>query len=310
LVSNTATFQPTVSKTARPSETFTQTPRPTPALSPVPTTNSAATLNAEATADALEGLCDEFKTDSSRYSRISPNGEWAAITCGYKRNQTLVVQNQVGARWVLKFADFLGSGFEEMPGSFAPLAWSADGRFLYFSKVLGYSGGGNQCFPGFGVDGLFRLHLRTGTLTTFIPSSDGFPGNEIRFSPTNEFYAVDIDGVRITNVVSGKVTSIHSPGVMEMSWSPDGNFLAYSVATCGEDLVEASSIFVWDASTNETQLLFSTQEMLLRPDSWIHNSTLRFEGEKWVNQDNLYTIFEYDLRADKMILSGTATPRP
>jgi hypothetical protein len=313
-VLHTATIERTLDRTS-PTNEPTHTPRPTltrePTLLPTrtPPFISVATLNAKATLETSEELCNEFESDSSRSSEISPDGEWFAISCGYKRNQKLIVQNQEGTKWVFNFADSLGPHFQG-PGTFKILAWSSDGRFLYLSKVLGYSGGGNQCFPGFGAHGLFRLHLETGTLITLVPSSNWFPGDEIRFSPANEYYAIDIDGVRITNLVSGEVISIDSPDVMEMSWSPDGRFLAFSVASCGETLVESSSILVWNSSTNQTQVLFSTEEMLLRPQSWINNSTLRFEGETWVGDNNLYTLFEYDLAVDAMIFSGTATPRP
>ena len=84
----------------------------------------------------------------------------------------------------------------------------------------------------------------------------------------------------------------------------------FSIASCGEDFVESSSIFVWDSSTNQTQVLFSTDEMLLRPRSWSDNSVLKFEGEKWVGNDFRYTIFEHNIEEDGMIFSGTVTPRP
>lgn len=291
-------------------QTPSQTPKPTKTLSPVPPTIPIATLNAKATLEAFSHLCDEFETDSSRYARISPDGKWVSISCGYKRNQTLIVKNQSGVKWVFDFTDFIDPSLEGGMGSFNPLAWSPDNRFLYFTKVLGWSGGGNQCFPGHGVYGLYRLHLETGTLITLIPSDNWFPGYKIRFSPTNDYYAVDKDGVRITNLISGKETKIDVSGVMEMSWSPDGKLLVFSVASCGETLVESSSIFIWNSSTNQLQVLFSTNEMLLRPESWIDNSKLRFEGETWVGNNNAYTIFEYNLTENKMIFSGTATPRP
>lgn len=307
VASNTATIQPTISKTTPPIDTLTPTLTP----SPIPPTVPVATLKAQATMESLEVVCYEYETDSSRYARISPNGEWFAISCGYKRNQSLVVQNLEGTKWVFHLANFLNPDLQGIMGNFTPLAWSDDGRFLYFTKNLGYDGGGNQCFPGYGVYGLYRLHLKSGTLVTLIQSKDDwFPGDEIRFSPTNEYYAVDIDGIKITNLESGKEFKIDVSGVMEMSWSPDGKFLAFSVATCGENLVESSSIFVWDSSTNQTQVLLSTKEMLLRPQSWIDNSKLRFEGEKWVGLNNEYTIFEYNLIENEMMLSGTATPYP
>jgi hypothetical protein len=97
---------------------------------------------------------------------------------------------------------------------------------------------------------------------------------------------------------------------MEMNWSPDGKFLAFSVAKCGEDFVESSSVYVWDSSTKQTQVLFSSEEMLLIPRAWLINSVLEFEGEQRVDDDYLYTIFEYDLTDDAIVFSGTATPRP
>lgn len=315
LITHTATIQSSPSKTVLPTETLTQEPsqtlKSTKTLTPVPPTIPVSTLNAEATLEAFSNLCDEFETDSSQYVQISPDGKWGSISCGYKRNQTLIVQSQDGVKWVFDFTDFIDPSLEGGMGKFTPLAWSPDNKFLYFTKLIGYSGGGNQCFPGGGVYGLYRLHLETGTLVTFI-SSDGlqFPGDEIRFSPTNEYYAIDRDGVTIKNLMSGKETKIDVSGVMEMSWSPDGNFLAFSVASCGEALVESSSIFVWNSSTNQTQVLFSTKEMLLRPQSWIDNSKLRFEDETWVGNNNAYTIFEYDVTENEMMFSGTATPRP
>jgi hypothetical protein len=310
LISSTATFQPTISKTSPATGTPTQTPRPTLTLTPVPPTIPAATLNAKATSEALEQLCDQFEADSNRSAEISPDGEWFAIRCGYEWNQKLIVQSREGVKWVFDFVDFLGSGSDGMSGTFVSLVWSSDGRSLYFSRDIGYDGGGNQCFPGYGVYGLYRLNLKTGNLVTLVPSDNSFPGNKILFSPNNQYYAVVIGSIRITNLVTGKVTTIGKSNVMEMSWSPDSRFLAFSVASCGQDFVESSSIFIWDSSSHQTQVLLSTKEMLLRPDSWINDSTLRFEGEKWVDKDYLYTIFEYDLAGEKMILSGTATPRP
>jgi Tol biopolymer transport system component len=313
-ITHTATIQSSPSKPVLPTEALTRTPSQTPqltkTLSSVPPTISLATLNAEATLEAFSTLCDEFETDSSRYAKLSPDGKWVSISCGYKRNQTLLVQNQEGIMWIFDFTDFIDPSLEGGMGSFTPLAWSLDNRFLYFTKVLGYSGGGNQCFPGHGVYGLYRLHLETGTLITLIPSDDRFPGDEIRFSPKNDYYAIDKDGIQITNLITGTVTKLDVSGVMEMSWSPDGNFLAFSVAKCGEDFVESSSVYVWDSSTKQTQVLFSSEEMLLIPRSWINNSLLGFEGEKWVDNDYLYTIFEYDIKSSTIIFSGTATPRP
>lgn len=304
------TMLPTKTSTQTPSQTPSQTPKPTKTFTPVPPTIPVTTLNAKATLAAFTNLCDEFETDLSRDAQISPDGKWVWISCGYDRNQTLIVQNQDGVKWVFDFIDFIDPSNKGGMGGFFPLAWSPDHKFFYFSTALGWDGGGNQCFEGYGASGLYRLHLETGTLITLAPQANRFPGNEIRFSPTNDYYAIDKDGVRITNLINGKETQIDVSGVIEMSWSPDGKFLAFSVASCGEILVESSSILVWNSSTNQTQVLFSTKEMVLKPQVWIDNSKLRFEGWTQIDNDSVYTIFEYDIAENEMMFSGTATPRP
>lgn len=312
LISNTATTPPTIGITAPLAETLQGTLKPGLTPTPIPTsTIPVSTQNAAATLGALDSLCDEFESDSSRSSDMSPDGKWFAISCGYIRNQVLIVQNQEGTKWVFEFANFIGQNLQGGMGGFKLMAWNSDSRFLYFTKLLGYDGGGNQCFRGYGVYGLYRLHLKTGTLVTLVSSRDDrFPGDEIRFSPTNEYYAVDINGITITNLESGEITNIEVSNVMEMSWSPDGKFLAFSVARCGENFVESSSIYVWDSTTKQQQVLFSSEEMLLLPRSWIDNSVLEFEGEQRVNDDYQYTIFQYDSENSTMVFSGTATPRP
>jgi Tol biopolymer transport system component len=293
----TVTLEPTKVSTATPTQT----------IGPIQKTeNEKSTQIAQ-----FPTACDEMRF---YYSKISPDGKWFAASCGEKRNQTLVVQNTEGTKWILEFADFLSPGFEnDIMGTLVPLSWSPDDDYLYFSKVLGYSGGGNQCFSySYGYYGLFRLNLNTGNWRTLVPPKDAdFPGDSIEFSPSGDQYAISIDGIMLTNIITGEVTKIDVSGVMEeMIWSPDGKYLAYSVGNCGEDFVESSSIYVWDALTHQIQTLFTTDEMLLRPQSWLDNSTLRFEGEKFVGLKNLYTIYEYDITQDLVLFTGTATPRP
>ncbi len=224
----------------------------------------------------------------------------------------MIVQNQEGERWVLDYWDFIGQEHLGVAGSFYPLGWRPDGKFLYFTKTMGYSGGGDDCFPGGGVYGLYRLDLKTGALVTLIPSDNLFPGDEIKFSPSNEHYAVDINGVTITNVVNGKVTRISVDGVMQMEWSPDGNQLAFSVAKCDEEgSVETSSLYVWDLSTRQIRVLYSVEDMVLLPHSWVDNSKLAFYGQTWGKSgEDRYTDFEYDLAEDEVKLSVTSTPTP
>lgn len=244
-------------------------------------------------------------------SEISPDGNWIESYCD--ENQTMIVQNKQGITWKLALTDFLSPDSPEgMWGVLYPTFWSAEGEYLYFTIGLGYSGGGDDCFPqsNIGNYGLFRLNLRTGQWATLIPTTNSFPGYGIEFSPTGRRYAATINGVMITDLNTGEVVNIDVSGVIQgFSWSPDGTHLAYSVASCGEDFsVESSSAYVWDALTDQTQTLVSTNEMVLRNVSWSNNWTIRVEGEKYISTNTLYTIYVYDISQGNLVFTGTATP--
>jgi hypothetical protein len=184
--------------------------------------------------------------------------------------------------------------------------------YLYFSPALGYSGGGDQCFPRFDGDyGLFRLNVKNGTWVTLIPPTDSFPGYGIEFTQTGRRYATNMNGVTITDLYTGDVVMLDVPATVEgFSWSPDGTRLAYTVASCGDDLVESSSVYIWDAATNQTQELFTEDGVLLRPDKWMDDSTIDILGEQYVDLDTIYTVYEYNIPQGNLIFSVTLTPLP
>lgn len=116
----------------------------------------------------------------------------------------------------------------------------------------------------------------------------------------------------ITDLKTGAIIKIDIPDIVEgLSWSPDGRHLAFSVASCNEQgAVKSSSVYIWDALKNEKHVLFTSEDMVLRPESWIDNSTLRFTGEKIVDLNMLYTIYVYNIEQQSLVFSGTATPSP
>lgn len=96
----------------------------------------------------------------SHATEISPDGNWLAISCGYTRNQTLVVQNKEGIKWVLDYKKFLSPDILQYGtpmGGLYPKFWSLDGGYLYFILQIGYDGGGDDCFPGYGIMDSFAL---------------------------------------------------------------------------------------------------------------------------------------------------------
>jgi hypothetical protein len=147
-VISTPLADPSLTATSLPTNTFTSVPIPTDTASPTftltatleptqqagyDTAVAAAHTEAVASRQAYENeltkaarfpaACDEITAED-----ISPDGKWIATSCGYKRNQTLVVQNQEGTKWILQFKDFLSPDTsDDMIGLLSVEAWSPDG---------------------------------------------------------------------------------------------------------------------------------------------------------------------------------------
>jgi len=240
---------------------------------------------------------------------VSPDTKWLATGCGGKYKSSLVVENKEGIKWVLEFKDFLHPSFEDgTPGGLGVVFWDPTGEYLYFTASVGWSGGGDFCFPrSGGTLGLFRLNLKTGWWTTLIDRTNRFPGDKIRFSSTGKRYAVDINGITITDLQIGKVIQIDVGGIMDLIWSPDGTKLTYSTARCNkEGFVIDSSLYIWDALKNESRLILRVEKALLYPDSWDDISRLSISSEEYIPeiQNTIYSLYEYDITQNELIFIG------
>lgn len=325
-VTPTFTKKPTITSPLLPSRTpIIKLLTPTPSSNPTQETWHSTAIALQQTKNAVTEQALQTKSaniadfpdydcnQNGFYNQISPNGEWIVFSCGYKREQTLVVLNKEGIKWVLDFNDFLHPSYSNqgMPGLLAPVFWDSEGTYLYFTTSLGWSGGGDLCFPGYGTNGLFRLNLKTGSWVTLVSPPDYFPGDEIKFAPTGRRYAIDINGIMITDLKTGEVTTIDASGVIGINWSLDGTNLAYSTASCNEEgSVVSSSVYIWSALTNQSRLILTTEEILLSPSSWDDNSTLRIEGQKLIDLNYQYTIYLYDITRGTLVSTSTATPYP
>ena len=238
---------------------------------------------------------------------VSPDFKWLATNCGDKTYSILVVQNKEGTKWVLDFEDFLDESFSEgVPGGVGTVFWDMEGQYLYFTVYIGWSGGGNYCFPeGGGGLGLFRLNLKNGSVATLIDRHARFPGDKMRFSPTGRRFAVDINGITITDLQTGNEIQLNVSGVMDLIWSPDGRYLAYSVSRCNkEGFIIDSSLYVWDSLINESRFILQLEKTILYPTSWDDISNLEVYGQDYTDNiyDATYLIYEYDITQEELIL--------
>jgi hypothetical protein len=316
-VTPTFTKKPTITSTFLPSATpgfFT----PTPTLNPTQQIWLSTFTVIKETKQAIEEQAREKEQQEiSRFPAackdsydfdISPDTKWLATNCGDKTYSILVVQNKEEKKWVLEFEEFLHPSFSEgIPGGLRTIFWDTKDGYLYFTATVGWSGGGDFCFSGGGSLGLFRLNLNTGSFVTLIDRTNRFPGYKIRFSPTGRRYAVDSNGITITDLQTGKVIQINVNHVMELNWSPDGTKLAYSISRCNEEgYVIDSSLYIWDALKNVSRLILRTDRTLLYPNSWDDISRLGITGEEYISEieNTIYTVYEYDITRDELIFVG------
>lgn len=316
-VTPTFTQKPTITSTRLPSETPVPTLfTPTATLNPTQQIWLSTAIVIKETQQAVDKQTrektgkeiDQFPKgcEDSYGFDLSPDAKWLATSCGDKTYSILAVQNKEGIKWVLKFEDFLHPSFSQgTPGGLKIIFWDSEGKYLYFTATVGWSGGGDFCFSGGGTLGLFRLNLKTGSWTTLIDRTDRFPGDKIRFSPTGRRYAVDLNGITITDLQTGDVIQIDASNVMELIWSPDGTKLAYSISRCNEDgFVIDSSLYIWDAHINESRLILTTDKILLSPISWDDVSMLEISGEEFVENNTTYTLYDYDIAKDELTFIG------
>lgn len=298
---------------------LTSTPTIEPTQQP---THFTAVVSRELTATAWQVKGDVMATKVAQFppvdcgnnenlSSLSPDEKWVFTVCGMEPNKISIVHNAEGVTWTLESKNFLPPsmmGADELWGSLTEQFWDTKGGYFYFSTYLSIDIGGNECFTGYGVNGLFRLNLKTGEVATLISPSQYV---EITFSQTGRQYAADINGVLVTDLNTGEVVQLDAENVMDLSWSPDGTKLAFSTTKCNSDgFLVSSSMYVWDATTKETYTLLTVDKISLHPDSWLDNKVLRINGEDFASNKYHLTIYEYNVANMLLLSSGTVTPRP
>ena len=324
----TGTSTPIPSTTKQPSSTLTVTA--TKNLTQIAfETSYAPTVRVKnpsikLTAVALETWMAAFSEKCQMSSlSISPNGNWAAKSCGYYAGDSkIVVTAKDGREWVFKAQDYLPP--EESANMAAAglilQTWSPDSRYLFFSSQIFERDGGGICFYGsFGEQGLFRLDVQTGKVSTILALLDSHhTGYIVTFSPTgrrfaytkgrNEFHIIDIltgqDSTIQTDEPNGSLT-----------WSLDGLSLAFSTSKCDDEhgKVIHSIIKVLQTTNLSVKTILRSDKEFLRVDHWVSNNFLVVESYSIVD-DPVYgyqstrSLLTIDVNRKNILFSTTDTP--
>lgn len=199
----------------------------------------------------------------------SPDGSWLAYQCG-GHSHGLEVVNKGGKRWDLQYTDYLAEDVVRggAPlGNLYPIHWTGDGKYLYFITRFNISGGG-PCFYGFNTVGLYRLSLDDGTVTATlkdISSSGAF--YDFAFSPDGRRFAY-ADPFTIVDIRTGDEFTIETggDGIGDLTWSPDGAYLAYSTCYATQDYsaTAKSTINIFSIATHRSRTILEVNQDLLR----------------------------------------------
>jgi hypothetical protein len=230
---------------------------------------------------------------------VSPNGEWAAVSCGYKIDQKMVVKNMRGVEWTFLLKDFLSEDTpEDITGSLLPMFWNPESKYLYFYTDLGYDGGGGDCFRWGGAYGLFRLNPETGDTKTILKPTNGFPGYLVRPSTSYHYLATDSDGVLLINLQTNERTRISTDWPQALYWSPDDKYLVFTVFNCSPSDCKfmTASAYFYDLETGELHTLIADDSYHLYLDDWVNPSSLwiRREGTENVLGTWSMKVFHLD----------------
>lgn len=284
-----------LNSTARPSNT----PKPSSSPRPSHTPSVDETLIAKVIETQKAKIATfSYVCDPSLFlARLSPDEKWVANWCdtGANDGPTLEIVNQSGKHWVLHFKDYvLASLVEQLegtlpPGNLWPAYWSDDGGFLYFTAHISGDGGwsDNPCSvyddgSGESGQGLYRLDLRNGKVSTVLPVSPAVTFYKMAFSPTGRRLAYHDGGNPvILDIKTGeKLTlKIGEETARNFAWSPDGMQLAYATCTSQAGAVVSSAIKIFSIEQDDAQTLFSVENNLLTIVAWKQNTLEINQGE-------------------------------
>ena len=316
-----ATVKP--SPTLTPTIQFTHEPSSTPLLArTAPPSRPTQTPDLQRTATeqaytqkstqiaSFPVLCDNYDEYGAS---VSPTGNWLAISCGGEEDNFLTVENKTGKQWTLHFKDYLPEGFanEGMnKGSLTPVHWTSDDAYLYFESYVYVDAGGGICFYGFGSQGVYRITVDTGEITSVLPPITAMDGYDFTFSPDWSKLAYNDRLPTILDLRTGENIPIDgTDGVVgDMTWSPDGSHLAFATCYAGGDppTVTGSALKIYSLETHQstTILKIENQMILIEPVNGKSQLKIVFFGDHPKLPD---AFFDWP---SEQLITPTFTPTP
>ncbi len=307
---------PTSTFTARSS--FTPMPSNTPDL-----TGTVVSQYLISTRSAEQALIAQYPDicvkDVMAPPEFSPNGLWMIEECLGENDQGPILtfsNKESQALWKLSLHDYI---YTENPGSlwyagFVVAYWSNDGKYVYFAPLPVIDGG--ECYlrrnsHNIG-DGLFRLDLENGRVTTVLPLQDNHRSYDFSFSSTGRqlIYQSGMSDLIILDINSG--TSIHIKPTNKNQfgggylWSTDGLKFIYSTVSYGDNGPIDYSLRLVDSQSGSERILLESPKDCFVASEWINN---RITVERYDEQYN-QTLIDFDLNSNQIISEATATAHP
>ena len=265
---STATPKPSpiLTKTAR--STYTSFPTRTPTMTAQPDPAATAKAQIQELRESFLIRCEDLYGNQTS---LSPDGNWLAVPCGYHVITNLEIINREGKRWILQSKDFI----RNYPGNLIPKHW-VDEDYLYFMSEI-FGDGGDPCFYGKTITGLFRIDLNTGTVTSTLPKLS-HPYSSVVFSPGGRRFAYSVDHPVLHDLRTGQETTIEvgDVNVGDLTWSPDGKELAYSTCQTTADFsdVKESSVRIYSLDTDSVRTITAQAGGILEIEPGAENNQI------------------------------------
>ena len=295
-----------------------------PSFTPIPTRapnlTQTATYRDNATAQSVNltvvaqypRICKN--TNSYMPPSYSPEKLWMEEFCFSEADDSPILtlsNKKTQVLWKMVYRDFIEH--MEYGNGLGVVHWSPDQKYAYFASFPTIDS--FECYLGknsqhFG-NGLFRLDLQTGVVTTILPMQDNF-SFDFSFSPTGRrlIYQTYPSGLIILDIKTGESISVKSVEKNRSGggylWSSDGLELIYSTVIYNEISEPiAYSLRLVDAQTGSQRILIESPENCFAAKSWSDNNVLTIES---YDKDYNQTLVEYNLNSNKIISKATATP--